>query len=168
MSDYIITNDNELYHYGVKGMRWGVRRNTKRLNSGDSAKSEKAAKALQKHRDKGSAKIEKLKKKGAKLEKSYEKAAISNEASAAKLHAKAAKLQRRAFKRSTSKDRADSLLYEAKRLESIAIDLKAKTKEAKAKVERNDMLISQFEKEIKNIDQALVNRGKEYLKDKDD
>ena len=26
MSDYIIGNTNELYHYGVKGMKWGVRR----------------------------------------------------------------------------------------------------------------------------------------------
>lgn len=26
MSDYILTSNGELYHYGVKGMRWGVRR----------------------------------------------------------------------------------------------------------------------------------------------
>lgn len=26
MSNYILTNDGELYHYGVKGQRWGVRR----------------------------------------------------------------------------------------------------------------------------------------------
>lgn len=26
LSDYVVTKDGELYHYGVKGMKWGVRR----------------------------------------------------------------------------------------------------------------------------------------------
>lgn len=31
MSDYILTSDGELMHYGVPGMKWGVRRNAKLL-----------------------------------------------------------------------------------------------------------------------------------------
>ena len=41
MSEYIVCND-ELYHHGVKGMRWGVRRKTsnrKKLTVRESAKA---------------------------------------------------------------------------------------------------------------------------------
>ena len=32
MSNYILTSNGELYHYGVKGMKWGVRRTQRKLN----------------------------------------------------------------------------------------------------------------------------------------
>lgn len=39
MSDYIIVND-ELYHHGVKGMRWGVRKDPDYL-ARDRARAQK-------------------------------------------------------------------------------------------------------------------------------
>lgn len=167
MSDYVLTTNNELYHYGVKGMRWGVRRNTRLLKSGDSAKREKAAAALEKHRQKGTAKVEKLKKKGVKLEKQYEDKVVKNQTRAAKLMNKAAKKRKRAYSIFVSDSKTEDLLADASYLETKAKALMANVNEAKAKVTKNTTMISQFERELSNIDQALINRGKEYLKDED-
>ncbi|MBO5887472.1 MAG: hypothetical protein J6Q60_05575 [Bacteroidaceae bacterium] len=167
MSEYYITTDGELYHYGVKGMRWGVRRNTRLLKSGDSAKREKAALALEKHRTKGTAKIDKLKKKGVKLEKKYEENVVKNQSKAAKLMNKAAKKRKRAYSVFVSDSKTDDLLADASYLETKAKSLMATINQSKAKVIKNNTMISQFEREISNIDQALINRGKEYLKDED-
>ena len=64
-------NNNELYHYGVRGMKWGIRKATKTLSSSKSTveQREKAISSLQKHKRKASAKVAKLEKKHPQLEK---------------------------------------------------------------------------------------------------
>ena len=163
MSDYIITMDDELYHYGVKGMRWGVRRNTTRLNSGDSKKREKAVAALEKHRDKGAAEIGKLKKKGVKLEKAHEKNVIRNETKAADYNRRAAKLRLRAFY--ASKSKAQDYLSNAQLLEAKARTCVEMMNQSKAKITQNEAMIRAFEREISNIDVALADNDKKHSKD---
>lgn len=52
MSNYILTSEGELYHWGVKGMKWGVRRSQnkeqKRLAKAQKKEQKRLAKAQKK------------------------------------------------------------------------------------------------------------------------
>ena len=56
-NDY--NNQEYLQHYGVRGMRWGIRRASKTLSksSSTSEQREKAISSLQKHRAKATKKV---------------------------------------------------------------------------------------------------------------
>ena len=62
-------NTDELYHYGIPGMRWGSRRAQKILGSSDASvdKKKKAVQSLQKHQIKINKQISKLNKKDEQL-----------------------------------------------------------------------------------------------------
>lgn len=170
MSDYIVHNgvfyecsSDELAHYGVKGMRWGVRRNSKRLGSGDSDTREKAAASLRKAREKGSAEVTKLKKKGIKLEQKHEQHVIKSETKAAKLNEKAATQRRKAYGLFVSKNKMAKRLGKAQVLEAKANALTTKAANAKAKINSNEAMIKAFEREISNIDRVMVDYGRRYV-----
>lgn len=169
MSNYILSNGefynkDELTHYGVLGMRWGVRRATKRLSKATTSEQrDKAVASLNKHRAKATKKVEKLAAKHPKLEKAYDKAVTKIDPKIAKLETKKAKLRRRAGSIFTSERQAEKLLIKRNTLDMKIEGLKARSHEAKAAIAKNDHMTSLFKQGIADIDSALASAGKKYV-----
>lgn len=162
MSDYIVV-DGELKHYGVRGMRWGVRRDRKKLaKASTNEQRDKAIRSLNNRREKGSNKVDKLSKKTPKLEVRARDAELKYDAKAASMYARAAKMRRKAYGAFTPKWLSDNRLFKSGKLYAQADDIKSRSNKAKAKLKHNKKMIEAFQIEINNIDQALVSVGKDY------
>ena len=163
MSEYVIVN-GELKHYGVKGMKWGVRKATKLLSKATTREErDKAVASLQKHREKSTAKIAKLNKKAVKLQKKVDEKIRVNDPRAAKLQAKAAALRNKKYGLFVSKEKADQIEFKAAKIENEAKRLKALSDKAKAELTNNQRMIQAFETGIKDIDKTLAEAGKRYI-----
>ena len=155
---------NELEHYGVKGMKWGVHRAQKKLAKASTQEQrDKAIASLNKHRGKASSKIAKLEKKRPKLEKAYDRAILKTDVKISKMEQKRSKHTRKATKLlSTDKIRSRHLA-KAQIMDMKIKDLKAHSDRAKSEMAKNERLIELFNRGISDIDSTLALAGKKYI-----
>ena len=155
---------DELMHYGVPGMKWGVRRATKMLSTATTSQQrDKAIAKLNKHKTKGTAKVAKLEKKHVQLEKDVNRHIQKSDVKAAKLMRESTRVRNKAYGMFTSSSKAAKRLYKADKLKARAEEIKARSDSAKAKLAKNEKMTELFKNELKNIDSALSSRGKKFV-----
>lgn len=157
-------NNNELYHYGVRGMKWGVRRASKKLANATTQKQrDKAIATLNKHKEKATKKVNKLNKSRVQLQKDVDRHIQKTDIKVANLKNRAAEMERKAYGLFTSERKAQQRLYEAGKLNRQANTLEARSRSAKAYLAENEKQTKLFKKGLNDIDKALSNAGRRYI-----
>lgn len=177
---YIITSDGELYHYGVVGMKWGVRKANRmsttnaRLNRKALNYDKKSAKLYKKsekaHADYDLESSNRAAKKAAKY---MQKAAtarkkaldgddttrLAAEQKATKLEYKAAKKEAKANRLSKTTGYGNKAMKYSVKSDKVAI----KAAKARAKMASNEAYISMMNKRLDSLDEGKLRKVKEPM-----
>lgn len=163
---YELLNDDELMHYGVLGMKWGVRRNLKQLStansSGDKNRRNQAVNNLKTHKAKINKKISSLDAKNAKIETKREKLAKTKDTKIAKYETKATKYRYKSTRTlNTLKER--KLETKARKMDLKVNKLKQADTKMRVKIENNERMKEVLNTGLKDINTALVDNGRRYI-----
>lgn len=152
--DKIVHSSEYLAHYGIPGMKWGVRR----YQNDDGGLTE----AGKKRYARLGSKIlrEEVRKK--ELTKKFDSKVARSSIKAQKKYSKAAKLRNKEFGLFTTKSKADRLEYKARKLEARADKMTSEIDDTKAKIAKADALISKYNRKMSQLDPKGVENGRLY------
>lgn len=154
---------DDLYHYGIIGMRWGVRRSKKQLVSARNASErDEAVSKLNEHREKGVNKIDSLRKRDVWLQKQV----VRNETKASNYAKKAAR--ERMTKYQLVNLVMPSIEKRFHERQAVRADLKSSKRMSAASryktlMNWNQKSINMFQREINKIDVSITEAGKRFI-----
>ena len=158
-------NTDELYHYGIPGMRWGIRRAQKILGSSDASvdKKKKAVQSLQKHQIKINKQISKLNKRDEKLLSNRDVQIRKSAGKMMNYREKANKLRRKKYGIFTSRSKAERLEFKASKLDMKAENIQNKIDRTKQLLAKNSQMKKIYNSGLDTISDTLKTKGKKYI-----
>ena len=150
----MVVYSDELCHYEIRGMRWGIRR----YQNPDGTLTEAGRKRVSKLHDSNSRLIGRRDKLTKRMEFQTRKYANS----ISKANQKAAELRVKEYGLFTTKASADKLEYKASKLEARVAQKAMKIDRTKARIAKIDALVSKNNRKISELNSAEISKGKDY------